>query len=64
MQAQQPYSAKQDALNAIQQLADNVDFEEIMYRLYVLEQVRKGREDVANGRVISAEDLRQEIKSW
>ena len=26
-----------------------------MYRLYVLEQVRKDREDVANGRVISAE---------
>jgi hypothetical protein len=63
MQAQQ-HSAKQDALNAIQQLPDNVDYEEIMYRLYVLEQVRKGREDVANGRVISAEALRQEIKSW
>ncbi|PID43787.1 MAG: hypothetical protein CSB48_03075 [Proteobacteria bacterium] len=60
----QAHSAKQDALNAIQQLPDNVDYEEIMYRLYVLEQVRKGREDVANGRVISAEDLRQEIKSW
>jgi len=63
MQAQ-PHSAKQDALNAIQQLPDNVDFEEIMYRLYVLEKVRKGREDVANGRVISAEALRQEIKTW
>lgn len=60
----EPQSAKQDALNAIAQLPDNVDFEEIMYRLYVLEQVRKGREDVANGRVISAEELRQEMKSW
>jgi predicted transcriptional regulator len=35
-----------------------------MYRLYVLEKVRKGRDDVANGRVINAEDLRNEIQSW
>ena len=63
MQAQPP-SAKQDALNVIQRLPDNVDLEEIMYRLYVLEKVRKGRDDVANGRVMSAEDLRQEIKTW
>ncbi|MFU8778642.1 MAG: hypothetical protein ACNA7M_13380 [Roseovarius sp.] len=60
----QLHTAKQDALEAIQRLPDNVDMEEIMYRLYVLEKVRKGREDVANGRVISAEALRQEIQSW
>ncbi|NPU90846.1 MAG: hypothetical protein HPY82_02950 [Gammaproteobacteria bacterium] len=60
----QPHNAKQEALEAIQRLPDNVDFEEIMYRLYVLERVRKGREDVSNGRVISAEDLRNEIQSW
>lgn len=57
-------SAKQEALDAIQHLPDNVDLEEIMYRLYVLEKVRKGREDVANGRVTSAEELRREIQSW
>ncbi|ARU57268.1 antitoxin [Oleiphilus messinensis] len=60
----QTHSAKQAALNAIKQLPDNVDYEEIMYRLYVLEQVRQGREDITNGRIISAEELRQEIKSW
>jgi hypothetical protein len=60
----QTHSIKQDALDAIQRLPDNADMEEIMYRLYVLEQVRKGREDVANGRVISAEALRQEIQTW
>lgn len=60
----QTHTPKQDALDAIQRLPDNVDLEEIMYRLYVLEKVRKGREDVANGRVISAEDLRNEIQSW
>jgi hypothetical protein len=60
----QNHSIKQDALDAIQRLPDDADMEEIMYRLYVLEQVRKGRDDVANGRVISAEALRQEIQTW
>lgn len=60
----QTHTPKQDALDAIQRLPDNVDLEEIMYCLYVLEKVRKGREDVANDRVIRAEDLRNEIQSW
>jgi hypothetical protein len=60
----QTHNAKQEALEAIQRLPDTADLEEIMYHLYVLEKVRKGREDVANGRVISAEDLRNEIQSW
>lgn len=60
----QPQNPKQQALEAIQRLPDTVDLEEIMYRLYVLERVRKGREDIENGRTVSAEDLRNEIQSW
>lgn len=57
-------AAKQDALNIINQLPDNADMEEIMYRLYVLDKVRKGQEDVAQGRVTDAEDLKREIGQW
>lgn len=58
------HAAKQDALNTINQLPDNADMEEIMYRLYVLDKVRKGQEDVAQGRVTPAEDLKREISQW
>ena len=34
-------AAKKDALNAINQLPDSPDMEEIMYRLYVLAVVHK-----------------------
>ena len=57
-------AAKQYALNTINQLPDNADMEEIMYRLYVLDKVRKGQEDAAQGRVTSAEDLKSEIGRW
>ena len=55
---------KQEAIEAISTLPDDADIDEIMYRLYVLDKIRKGREDVANGNVISAEELQREIEQW
>ena len=57
-------AAKQDALNTINQLPDSTDMEEIMYRLYVLDKVRKGQEDVDQGRLTDADDLKREIELW
>jgi hypothetical protein len=55
---------KQEALTAIEQLPDVADIDTIMYRLYVIDKVRKGREAVKRGETLSAEDLKQEIESW
>jgi hypothetical protein len=33
---------KQEAIKAISTLPENVDLEEIMYKLYVIDKVRKG----------------------
>ncbi len=55
---------KQDALDAIGKLPDDADFDEIMYRLYVLDKIRKGQEAAEQGRTISQEDLQREIQSW
>ena len=57
-------AAKQDALNTINQLPDNANMEEIMYRLYVLDKVRKGQEDIEQGRVTDTEALKREIDQW
>ncbi|MBA2592743.1 MAG: hypothetical protein H0U97_11000 [Gammaproteobacteria bacterium] len=58
------HTAKQDALAAIQRLPENVEMEEIMYRLYVLENIRRGREGAAQGKTIPAEELLRDIESW
>lgn len=57
-------SAKQEALDAIHRLPDNVDTEEMIYRLYVLENIRRGQQDAAEGNTESAEEVRQDIQSW
>jgi hypothetical protein len=57
-------SLKQEALNAISKMPDTVNIDEIMYRLYVIDKVRKGREAVWQGNVISVDELKEEMKSW
>ncbi|ACL72364.1 hypothetical protein [Thioalkalivibrio sulfidiphilus] len=56
--------AKQDALEAIAKLPDDTDMDEIMYRLYVLDKIRKGQEAVEHGRTTPSEALKHEIESW
>ena len=48
----------------LNKLPDNADMEEIMYRLYVLDKVRKGQGDVESGSTISDQELGQEIDTW
>jgi len=57
-------TAKQEALEAIQRLPDNVDTEEMIYRLYVLENIRRGQQDAAEGNTESAEEVLKDIQSW
>ena len=57
-------SLKQEALNSISKMPDTAEIDDIMYRLYVIDKVRKGREAVQRGEVVSVEELKKEIESW
>ena len=58
------HAAKQEALNSITQLPEDTDMEEIMYRLYVLDKIRKGQEAIKLGHTLSSEELKREIDTW
>ncbi len=57
-------TVKQEVLNTVGQLPEDVDMEEVMYRLYVIDKIRKGQQAAENGQVISHEDLKKEIDKW
>lgn len=57
-------TAKQEAMDTIQRLPESVDFEEIVYRLHVLNQIHQGLKNVEEGRFISSEELKREIEQW
>ena len=43
-------TAKQAALEAIQRLPDDADIEQMIYRLYVLENIRRGQQGLRRRR--------------
>jgi hypothetical protein len=58
------HSAKQEAIHAIEGLPDDVPFDEIVYRLYVLNKVQPGLQDINAGRTVLSEELAREIEAW
>ena len=58
------HTDKQDAIEVIEQLPDNVPMDEIVYRLYVLNKVRQGMQNVEAGRGISSDELAHQIEQW
>lgn len=54
-------SAKQATLELLERLPEDATFEEIHYRLYLLEKVGCGRADVLGGRVLGQQDLERRL---
>ena len=55
---------KKEAIDAISKLPESANIDDIMYRLYVIDKVRKSEEAINDGKSISLEALKNEIKSW
>lgn len=57
-------AVKQEALKMIDQLPDDADMDEIMYRLYVLDKIRNGQEAAEHGKMLTSKELKREIDAW
>jgi hypothetical protein len=55
---------KRKAVEAISRLPDTASIDEIMYELYVIDKVNKGRDAAEKGDATSSEDLKKEMRSW
>jgi predicted transcriptional regulator len=55
---------KEDVLELVRQLPDEVEIEELIYRLYLLEKLEAAEADIAAGRILSAEEVRQRVRQW
>jgi predicted transcriptional regulator len=55
---------KAEALELIRKLPDEVTTDAIMEELYFKRQVDKGLRDVAEGRVLSHQELKERIGRW
>lgn len=55
---------KEEAIEAISKLPESADIDEIMYRLYVIDKIKKGQDAIKKGKTISVQSLKEEIKTW
>ena len=55
---------KSEAINAISKLPESADIDDIMYRIYVIDKIKKGQEAVKEGKAVTVESLKEEMKSW
>lgn len=57
-------SLKQETIKAISKLPEDSDIDDIMYRLYVLDKIKKGKDAVLKGDVITVDELKKEVEKW
>jgi len=50
-------TAKQDVRRVLDGLPEGASLEDIQYRLYVLQRIERGREDVEAGRVLPQDEV-------
>ena len=57
-------TSKQEVLELVQDLPEEASLEDIQYHLYVLQKIRKGLEDVEEGRVVSRAEMKKRFEKW
>ncbi|HXH14434.1 MAG TPA: hypothetical protein VNP04_32300 [Alphaproteobacteria bacterium] len=55
---------KDEVLELVRQLPDEIDIEELIYRLYLLEKLAAAEADIAAGQTLSAEEVRKRLREW
>ncbi|MDO8747187.1 MAG: hypothetical protein Q7J70_05965 [Thermodesulfovibrionales bacterium] len=55
---------KQEAIKTISKLPETATIDDIMYELFVVDKVKKGRDAVDRGESITIEELKREMQSW
>lgn len=57
-------TAKEEVIEMLRHLPDNVTFEEILYHVEMLEGLKLSEQDSLEGRVITHGEFKERMKEW
>ncbi|MBS4028955.1 MAG: hypothetical protein KGZ58_09985 [Ignavibacteriales bacterium] len=57
-------SPKQTLFNVLQQMYDNVTYDDMMYEIYLLQKVECGLKEIEEGNILSNEDVKKRLRKW
>ncbi len=55
---------KEEVIEMVRQFPDEIDIEELIYRLYLREKLELAEADIAAGRTFSSEEFRAQAAEW
>ncbi|MDI6687498.1 MAG: hypothetical protein QME06_04675 [Desulfobacterales bacterium] len=55
---------REEVIKVISRMPESVDIDEVIYQLYVIDKIRKGRDASAKKDAISVDALKKEIEQW
>jgi predicted transcriptional regulator len=55
---------KEAILHAIEDLPEDVDYDDIMETVYVQQKIAKGIEQLDNGECLTHEQVKERVKKW
>lgn len=55
---------KKESIKAISNLPEETNIDDIMYRLYVIDKIKKGKEAVIKGETVTVDELKKEVSKW
>jgi predicted transcriptional regulator len=57
-------SVKEEVRKMLDQLPDDVSFEDVQYHIYVRQKLERGLQDLQEGRVLSQEEMERRMSRW
>ena len=57
-------NALQEVKALVNHLPEDTEIEDVQYYLYVLEKVRKGQQDIQDGRSYTTDEVKERLKLW
>jgi predicted transcriptional regulator len=57
-------AVKEEVRKLLNNLPDDATLDDIHYHLYVLEKIKRGQDDIANGRSYTTEQAKARLSQW
>ena len=57
-------TAKEEVKKILDQLPDDVSYEDIQYHIYVREKIERGLNDIRAGNILSQEEVEKRMSKW
>lgn len=57
-------NALQEVKELVSHMPEDTEIEDVQYYLYVLEKVRKGQQDIQDGRSHTTDEVKERLKQW